>query len=105
LPRGADLCGFDEGHEVACHLTEGKNGERAVSLARFGDYDVRLVELSQTSCAPPLWMELYAHDTGSTIDSCSCHEFEEAAAAAEHLISQAKCLNESSEREGNEMRP
>jgi hypothetical protein len=87
-------------------VPEGKDGERAVSLARIGDYEVRIVEVSQSSAAdvPPLWMELYAHDVQSAIDSCSCHEFEEAAAAAEHLISQAKGMNELSQRERNEMR-
>jgi hypothetical protein len=80
-----------------------KDGERTVSLARTGSYEVRLVEVPQTSSldAPPLWMELFDHDVQSTIDSCSCQEIEEAMIAAEYLISQARCINESSQCEGN----
>jgi hypothetical protein len=81
-------------------VPEGKDGTRTVSLARIGNYEVRFVELSQTSAAhePPLWMELYAHDEQLVIDSCSFHELEEAVAAADHLVSQAKSLNEISRR-------
>ena len=84
----------------------GKDGERTVSLARIGDYEVRAVEVSLGSSTnvPPLWMELYGHNEQSAIDSCSCHEFEKATAAAEHLISQARCLNELSQHEVNEIR-
>ena len=65
-----------------------------------------MVEVSQGSSTdvPPLWMELYGHNEQSAIDSCSCHEFEEATAAAEHLIWQARCLNELSQREVIEIR-
>lgn len=81
-------------------VPEGKNGERTVSLARIGGYEVRLVEIAQTDAAdvPPLWLELYSHDARLVVDSCSCHELEEAVAAADHLISQAKRLNELSQR-------
>ena len=53
-----------------------------------------MVEVSQGSSSnvPPLWMELYGYNEQLAIDSCSCHEFEKATAAAEHLISQARCL-------------
>jgi len=72
-------------------LPEDKNGARTASLARTGNYEVRLVELSQTGSAeePPLWMELYARDIQSTIDSCSCADLEEAVAAADQLIDRA----------------
>ena len=81
-------------------VPEGKNGERTVSLARIGDYEVRLVEIVQTAAAdvPPLWLELYSYDGRLVVDSCSCHELEDAVVAAEHLVSQAKCLNELSRR-------
>jgi hypothetical protein len=76
-----------------------KDGEKTVSLARIGSYEIRLVEVPgpSTPDAPPLWMELYDHDAESTIDSCSCQEIEEAMAAAEYLVSQARCINEPSQ--------
>jgi hypothetical protein len=72
------------------------DGVRTVSLARFGNYEIRLVELSHTHAndLPPLWMELYAHDDQECIDSCACHDLEEAVRIAEQLISQARELNE-----------
>lgn len=85
-------------------VPEGKDGVRTVSLARIGNYEVRFVELPQTSPAdkPPLWMELYAHDEKLVVDSCSFHELEEAVIAAEHLISQASYSNELSRGQGSE---
>jgi hypothetical protein len=78
-----------------------KDGERTVSLVRIGSYEVRLVEVPPTSSedAPPLWMELYDHNVQSAIDSCSCHEIEEAMVAAEHLVWQARCMKGSSQCE------
>jgi hypothetical protein len=72
------------------------DGVRTVSLARFGNYEIRLVELSHAHASdlPPLWMELYAHNDQECIDSCACHELEEAVRIAEQLISQARELNE-----------
>ena len=77
-------------------LPAGKDGSRKVSLKRIGIYEVRLVEMLQVSSVnpPPLWMELYAHDVRMVVDSCRCHDLEEAVAAAELLISQARGLNE-----------
>ena len=77
-------------------VPEGKSGEKSVPLARLGEFEVRLVELSQSDAedAPPLWVELYAHNVQSSVDSCGCHELEEVVAAAQQLISQARELNE-----------
>ena len=76
--------------------SDGKDGNKMASLARVGDYEVRLIEFSQAGSAdaPPMWMELYAHHLKLSIDSCSCHEIEEAAGAAEYLFSQAECMHE-----------
>jgi hypothetical protein len=70
----------------------GCHGTRSVSLARFGCYEVRLWELAVELCGdtPPLWMELYAHDTASSLDSCGCDTLDAAVSAAEHLLSQAR---------------
>ena len=65
-----------------------------MSLARFGSYEVRVIELSRDAAAGsfPVWLELYEHNTRSLLDSCGCSELEEAVAAANELISQARQL-------------
>jgi hypothetical protein len=75
----------------------GEDGARTVSLARFGGYEVRLVEVTQALSAeiPPLWLELYSQGIGSSLDSCGCDEFEEAVLAADELVAQAKELHQS----------
>jgi len=77
-------------------VPRGKDGTRSISLARFGKYDVFLVELAQDKRAPQFWMELYAHDVERGLDSCACEDLEQAAIAAQGLISQAKQLYEAS---------
>jgi hypothetical protein len=71
-----------------------EDGSKTVSLARFGSYEVRVIELWHDASASgfPVWLELYEHDTHSTLDSCGCSELEEAVAAADELISQARQL-------------
>jgi hypothetical protein len=74
-------------------VPEGDDGSRTVSLARFGNYDVRLVEMPTAATAvSPLWMELYAHDSQTAVDSCSCEAIEEAVQVADELIAQARHL-------------
>jgi len=73
------------------------NGYRTASLARYGTYEVRLVEplpdLQNETI--PFWIELFDHGNDVTIDSCGS-ELEEAAVGAESLISQAKLLHRDS---------
>jgi hypothetical protein len=73
-----------------------EDGTKTVSLARIGNYEVLLVELSQSRFVDgaPLWLELYAHDLNAVIDSYRCTDVEEAASAAEQLISCAKVLQD-----------
>jgi hypothetical protein len=80
-------------------LPASKEGARIVSLARFGNYEIRLLELSTMDYDrdPPLWMELYDHDIPAAIDSCRCGDLEDAVCAAEKLLSQAKQLSEAAE--------
>ena len=68
-------------------------GAKTASLARFGNYEVRLIE-TNPCIDPPMWLELYARDTQSSIDSCCCHDLEEAVNAADRLISSARELND-----------
>ena len=73
---------------------QSEDGVKTVSLARFGSYEVRVIELSRDAAAGnfPLWLELYEYNTRSTLDSCGCSELEEAVAAADELITHARQL-------------
>jgi hypothetical protein len=70
------------------------NGRRAGLLARHGDYDVRLIECQKSAHgdAEPIWIELFDRKNNVSLDSFSGHDFEEAAAAADSLISRAREL-------------
>ena len=70
------------------------DGSKTVTLTRYGDYEVRLVDFlqgrSNADCL--FWLELYCHVTRSSLDSCRCDDLEDAEAAADHLVSRAKQL-------------
>ena len=63
--------------------------EKIVSLARIGNYEVRMLECSQidTDATPLFSIELFDHDAQSPVDSCSCFDIEEGAAAFRDFIS------------------
>jgi hypothetical protein len=96
-------------------VPEGDDGARTVTLARFGQQEVRMIELSDASRAntAPLWIELFDHDDRRSIDSCACHELEEAVQAAEQLMRRASQVAGTSSRNcdardlapGNVLRP
>ncbi len=69
---------------------------RTVSLAKCFNYEVRLIERLPVVDAevPCLWVELYAADAQTSIDSCGCDDVEAAVVAAECLISQARELDQ-----------
>jgi hypothetical protein len=71
------------------------DGAKAVSLGRFGGYEVLLVELAKgsTTTDTQLWIELYDHNLQHGLDSCSCTDIEEATIAARELITRARQLN------------
>jgi hypothetical protein len=73
-----------------------ENGSRSVSLAKYGNYDVRLLEVKSADTAemPHLWVELYANDIRASIDACGCDDIEAAAMAAEHIMSEAQKLEQ-----------
>ena len=81
-------------------VPESEDGARTISLARFGNYEVRLVELVQSdgACDPPLWVELYDRNIPGSIDSCGASDLEEMVCAAEQLLSEAKQLREGAEQ-------
>src|SRR5262245_24914339 len=108
LSGDLDMSGENRGNLAKLRLTCGSvylgharadgSGAKTVSLARFGDYDVRLVEFvrDRPTDPTPMWLELYNHQTQSGIDSCCCYDLEEAVQATEDLISRARELNEES---------
>ena len=67
------------------------HGVKSVSLARIGNYEIRILEDTQTDSAERLlfWMELFDYGTQISIDSCRCHNIKEAVAAFEDFISQS----------------
>jgi hypothetical protein len=71
------------------------HGWRTLSLERFGDFEVRLVEFAdrRTTDAADIWIELYRHDTQASLDSCRCQDLDEAEVFAEHLIGHARQLD------------
>lgn len=58
---------------------EDTDGSRAVTLARLGSLEVRLMEVPQAGRAglPAFRLELRSWATGMTTDSLGCHEFDE----------------------------
>jgi len=72
------------------------DGSKIVSLARFGIYEVRLVEFAAEPSAdvPLLWLELYRHDTRVGLDSFRCDDFDDAVMVADAFMVRAKALRE-----------
>ena len=62
---------------------------KMVSLARLGNYEVRMLENSQneSDAAPLFSIELFDHDAQSPVDSCNCYGIDEGAAALRDFIS------------------
>jgi hypothetical protein len=99
--------GPDAPNTVCCSLTEARlmraylalfllpwqGGTRGIRLARFGAYEVRIVEFAQDQAGFPLWLELYAHDAQASLDSCGCDAFEDAVDAADELMERASALH------------
>jgi hypothetical protein len=79
----------------ALHAKRFIDGCRTATVARHGAYEVRLVEtlLDPQHDTIPFWVELFDHQGAVTIDSCGGHDFEETAAGAAALISQATTLH------------
>jgi len=62
---------------------------RIVSLVRIGNYEVRLLDASQTdSTDTPLFcLELFDHDAQAAIDRCVCYDIDEGVAMFEDFTS------------------
>jgi hypothetical protein len=75
---------------------ESEDGSRSVLLGRFGNHEVRMVELSPKHAGSdqPVWIELFARNLDRSLDSCLCGDLDQAITAAERLFSQAQQLDE-----------
>jgi hypothetical protein len=69
---------------------------RAVTLLRFGPFEIRVVQpLSATSTnAVIFWVEMFDHDRKLSIDSIGDCTVDDAVIAAEDFIARATALNE-----------
>jgi hypothetical protein len=62
--------------------------DKVVSLARIGNYEVRMFEISQSSsdAAALFFVELFDHDDQSPVDSCVCYDIAQAVTAFQDYI-------------------
>ena len=77
-------------------LTSGHNdGSRHAAIARFGAFEIRLLELPSVNSREEasLWVELYDRDLRLSVDSCKCSDLDEAIDATHLLMILAKRLN------------
>jgi hypothetical protein len=76
------------------------NGQQSVSIDFHGTYDVRLVEHpAQLSCRDIMfWVELFDHQTASSLDSYAVNQMDDAVAAAHNFIIRAEALHQSTLR-------
>jgi hypothetical protein len=76
-------------------IPESTDGSRTVSLARYGAYEVRLVEFSHSPASDDssFWIRLHRRGIQCSLDSCWCDDLDDAETAAEHFLSRAKQLH------------
>ncbi len=84
-----------EAHAQLAHMRPRADGTRCVPLAHFGAYEVRLCEAACKACGEiaSIWIELYAHELKHVLESCGCHDADQAVAAANTLMLQAAQLH------------
>lgn len=71
-----------------------ESGSRSTSLAKYGSYEARLVEMKLVDGgdAPHLWVELHAKNAQEPIEARGCDDLEAAAIAAEQIMVKAERL-------------
>ena len=87
-------------YKAYCNInfaTQSADGSRATPIKRIGPVEVRLVEFASSGKedSQEVWLELYRHDTRSSIDSYLCDVFDEAESVLEYLISCAQYFGQS----------
>jgi hypothetical protein len=88
--------GWQLGTTLWLTITRRSFGLGAVTLMRFGPFEIRVF---QPSSAPPtnaiiFWIELFDHDRQLSIDSIGDCTLDDAVIAAEDFIARATTLNE-----------
>jgi hypothetical protein len=72
----------------------GDSSKVSVSLARIGNCEIQMFRWLETQSGALFWLELFDHNTRTSVDSFQCHEIKDAAPAFEELILQATHLND-----------
>jgi hypothetical protein len=72
-----------------------ERGSKSVSVARYGAYEVRLLQVVHGSSADPLifWLELFDHSGRISLDSGSAENLEKALGVAQELVAHAEQLS------------
>jgi len=101
--RKRERCPADPLHQAYVSLAfaaPAADGSKQTAVARFGAFEVRLVELprDRASDTSLFWIELYRHDTQTSLDSCRCDDLDDAELALQHLIVRARGLHRSPQR-------
>jgi hypothetical protein len=96
--NGPVLGRLNEAYVSLAVMPERNDGSRAITLDRYGAYEVRLVEFLRGdptgNCL--FWLELCCHMTSSSLDSCRCETLDDAEPVADHFIACAKQLYDKS---------
>jgi hypothetical protein len=82
-----------QAHVMLLVIPKDERDSKSVSLARYGAYEVRLVEPLSVSNTFVFWIELFDHSCQVSIDSGGAEDFEEALATAEYFVSRAEELS------------
>jgi hypothetical protein len=91
LPLGR----LNQGYISLLLAPKNTDGSCTVSLARYGAYEVRLVELAHDadSDGSSLWLRLYDRESRSSLDNHRCDDLDHAEILVEHLLSRAMRLH------------
>ena len=72
----------------------GDSSKVSVSLARIGNCEIQMFRWLETQSGALFWLELFDHNTRTSVDSFQCHEIKDAAPAFEELVKQATHLSD-----------
>ena len=85
-------------------IREGAIVPKAISIARIGIYEIRMFSGSPSwpGGVPLLWIELFDHAARMSVDSCGCHEIDDAVAGFDSLVAQAENPDEAGGSEADD---
>ena len=74
------------------NIPEGDVASKTISIVRVGTYEIRMFsgQLSWPGGVPQIWIELFDHGARLSLDSCGCHEIDDAVAGFDALVAQAE---------------